>query len=258
MQSNTGHVDVFNFNLISALNQIQLLAPTKFLITVDTEFPGDPMGTDNDWKIRGRRQEAYQVMKRNVNATNMITLGISLSDYNGMRDAIHTFHFNMRFDLDREVYEPASIEFLREHGIDFERLKEEGCDQKQVVDGLRILMCDKNRKWISFHGCKDQAYLIKLLTGCNLPERVEDFLQLVEFYFPFFYDLKYLVTQHKLLSKVSGFSLEKLMKHYHLIVPENVHNSGVDAAMTTDLYIFLKGKLKNFRFYRNRFWSLAQ
>ena len=107
--------------------------------------------------------------------------------------------------------------------------------------------------------CKDQAYLIKVLTGRNLPERVEDFLQLVERYFPQFYDLKYLVTQHEPITRISRFSLEDVMKHYKLKIPENVHNSGVDAVMTTDLYIFLKYvKIENFRFYRNRFWSLAQ
>ena len=152
MERKTGHVDVFNHNLKSALTQIKLAAPTNFLIAMDTEFPGAPMGTHDDWMVRGRQQEAYRVMKRNVDATNMVTLGISLSDYNGRRDVVHTFHFNMRFDLDREVHEPASVEFLREHGTDFERLKEEGCDQKEVVEGLRVLMCDGNRKWISFHG----------------------------------------------------------------------------------------------------------
>ena len=158
MERTTGHVEVFNHNLIHALNQIKELAPTNFLVSVDTEFPGDPMGRTR-WD-QGRRQEAYQEMKRNVDATNMVTLGISLSDNDGRRDAIHTFNFNMRFDLDHEVYEPSSIEFLREHGIDFERLKEEGCDQKQVVEGLRILLCDKNRKWISFHGSVFQLNLI--------------------------------------------------------------------------------------------------
>ena len=151
MECKTGHVDVFNHNLIPALTKLKELAQTNFLVSMDTEFPGDAMGEFN-WKAQGMGQEAYQVMKRNVDATNMVTLGISLSDNDGRRDVIHTFHFNMRFDLDREEHEQRSIEFLREHGIDFERLKEEGCDQKQVVEGLRFLMCDKNRKWISFHG----------------------------------------------------------------------------------------------------------
>merc|ERR1719354_811124 len=206
--------------------------------------------------IRGRRQEAYDIMKSNVDVTNMVTLGLSFSDFNGQRLGLHTYHFNLKFDVGREMSNPRSIDFLVEHGVNFNRLKKEGCDQKLVVDGLKCLLCDKSRKWLFFQGCKDMGYIIKVLTGQNLPQRVEDFLQLVEYYFPYFYDMKFIVTEHIMLREVSTVGLSSTLIHYQIPIPQVIHNSGSDALMTSDLYFFLKACLKSFRFFQNKLWSL--
>ena len=100
------------------------------------------------------------------------------------------------------------------------------------------------------------AYIIKILTGQNLPHRVEDFLQLVEYYFPYFYDMKFIVTEHIMLREVSTVGLSSTLIHYQIPIPQVIHNSGSDALMTSDLYFFLKLLLKNFRFFQNKLWSL--
>ena len=76
MSINEGFVEVWQSNLQFALDSIKLVSQTNYVIGLDTEFPGDPLGSDHNWMIRGRRQEAYDIMKRNVDVTNMVTLGL--------------------------------------------------------------------------------------------------------------------------------------------------------------------------------------
>ena len=45
-----------------------------------------------------------------------------------------------------------SIEFLREDGTDFDRLRDDGCDSVKVVDDLKSLFRDKNFTWVTFQG----------------------------------------------------------------------------------------------------------
>lgn len=40
------------------------------------------------------------------------------------------WQFNLKFDIDKEPYSPKSIEILKKAGINFEKLKFEGCDFK--------------------------------------------------------------------------------------------------------------------------------
>ena len=152
MASKEGFLDVWAQNLKSALVTVETVSRTNPLVAIDTEFPGDPLGSDECWMIPGRKQGAYDVMRNNVNATNMVTLGLSFSDLHGNKGQLHTFHFNMKWDLGAETHSASSLGFLRGHGVDFERLKVHGCDQKEVAEGLRCIMSDKNRRWISFQG----------------------------------------------------------------------------------------------------------
>ena len=56
-------------------------------------------------------------------------MGISLAKENGEKPkGIDTWQFNLKFDLDNEKHHPESIKLLKEAGIDFEKLKEQGID----------------------------------------------------------------------------------------------------------------------------------
>ena len=48
--------------------------------------------------------------------------------------------------------------------------------------------------WIVFHGVYDFAYLLHILTGCDLPETQKEFLSILRVYFPHFYDVKMMLT----------------------------------------------------------------
>ncbi|MBA0803877.1 hypothetical protein Gohar_014041, partial [Gossypium harknessii] len=89
----------------------------------------------------------YNYMKSNVDALQIIQLGLSLSDARGnLSDFDSPFsyfwEFNFReFDINRGRYASDSIELLIRQGIDFEKNKEKGIDSKifcKEVLGLRL------------------------------------------------------------------------------------------------------------------------
>ena len=70
-----GYNDVWADNLPLALKHIREIAVNYPVVAIDTEFPGNPHGSDKDWDKPGRMQEAYNIVKKNVDATNIISLG---------------------------------------------------------------------------------------------------------------------------------------------------------------------------------------
>ena len=58
----------------------------------------------------------------------------------------------MKFDKDSEVTNKDSIKFLEHHGTNFNALKTYGCDQSDVVKGLKKLFRDRRITWVTFHG----------------------------------------------------------------------------------------------------------
>ena len=90
-------------------------------IGMDTEFPGNVENLkilNNDFY--------YQNMKLNVESTNLIQLGITLSDRNGnfpTNIPYHTWQFNLKFDIDNDKYSEKSIKLLKNSGFNFENLK---------------------------------------------------------------------------------------------------------------------------------------
>ena len=79
-------------------------------------------------------------------------LGLSFCDKYGNKPHRHTFNFNMSFNVDKLEKNPESIELLRENGTDFDMLRDYGCDQQEVVNGLRDLFRDRTIRWVTFHG----------------------------------------------------------------------------------------------------------
>ena len=70
-----GYVDVWDFNLKYALRYIKHMYKRYPIVALDTEFPGDPHGSNPLWDEPGKIKEAYRLFKRNVDDTNMISLG---------------------------------------------------------------------------------------------------------------------------------------------------------------------------------------
>ncbi|MBA0683012.1 hypothetical protein Goari_024692, partial [Gossypium aridum] len=81
----------------------------------------------------------YHYMKLNVDALQIIQLGLSLSDAQGNLPDFdspfsYVWEFNFRdFDINRDCYASDSIELLKRQGIDFEKNKEKGIDSKDFA-----------------------------------------------------------------------------------------------------------------------------
>lgn len=88
--------------------------------------------------------------------------------------------------------------------------------------------------WITFHGLIDVAFLLSILTGCDLPEKVSDFSSILSSFFPCLFDLKLLLANHQ---NFSG-SLLKIAKDLQLL-DETTHYQSADESRLT-IGVFFK------------------
>ena len=73
-ENDTACVEVWSQNQKRMLDLVKDLARTYKVIALDTEFPGDPLGSNDNW-AKASTQEAYGFIKKNVDCSNMISLG---------------------------------------------------------------------------------------------------------------------------------------------------------------------------------------
>lgn len=94
------------------------------------------------------------------------------------------------------------MQMLLKCGFDFQRHNQNGIDSTRFSELLTMsgLVLNSNVRWISFHGDYDFAYLIRLLTGEDLPESVETFEAIRHIFFPHIFDVKYLSHEYNCLS----------------------------------------------------------
>ena len=93
-------------------------------------------------------------------------------------------------------------------GFDFDKHSTQGIDPNRFSELLTMsgLVLNNKIRWISFHGDYDFAYLIKLLTGKNLPDNRENFYQILKIFFPHVFDVKYMLRDFNFVS----YGLNKL------------------------------------------------
>lgn len=76
---------------------------------------------------------------------------------------------------------------------------------KICIDSELGLVMNKDIKWVVFDGGYDFAYLIRMLEGQYLPDTETQFYNLLNIYFPSFYDVKYMVRDMETL-RLGGLS----------------------------------------------------
>ena len=105
---------------------------------------------------------------------------------------ISTLQFNFRFNVERDMFAPDSVELLIRSGIDFAVLQKEGIEHAVFAEVATMsgLVLNDDVRWICFHGAYDFGYLVKTLCSRNLPKKEADFFYLLHKYFPSVYDLK--------------------------------------------------------------------
>lgn len=237
--------EVWEDNLEHEFSEIMRVLPDHRFIALDTEFPGHvfPANCRNHSQLSPA--ENYLSMKRNVDATKIIQLGLALCDASG--DSCYVWQFNFNdFNKDADLYNLDSIALLERQGIDFQKNREKGINSADfgrllIKSGL---LGNPNNTWVTFHGAYDFGYLIKILIGGrDLPVDLMRFMGMVVYFFWLrVFDIKHMI---KLCDGLYG-GLEKVAKTLGVDrVAGKTHQAGSDSLLTLQTIM----KLKDVHFY---------
>ena len=176
-----------------------------------------------------------------------------------------TWQFNFKFSLKDDMYAEASIDTLKQAGVDFARLEVDGIDPADFASLLISsgLVCDEDVRWISFHGGYDFGYLTKLLICQPLPDDEREFDMFMKKFFPSTYDIKYLmkyaIKQHSMgqltpldpgstdiLAKFEQKSgLESSAESFKVKRQGSAHQAGSDSLVTGRVFFRMREKIFN-------------
>jgi len=238
--------DVWEDNFEEEFSIIMDLAEKYRVIGMDTEFPGVVYRlNENDLGSMYNDLE-YKTIKVNTDKLKVIQVGFSFANEDGyVPDNVTTWQFNFKFNLDKDEYLPEAIQLLTDSGIRFEEHAKRGIKPQQFAEYLIAsgLLLNEDIKWITFHGGFDFAYLIRMLHGQNLPDDEAGFYDLLNIYFPTFYDVKHMARE---LDNFKSGGLNKLASDLNVRRIGPQHQAGSDAMLTIATYLKLKGSyLKN-------------
>ena len=230
-----GIVEVYEDNFIQEIIIISKLLEEYNYIGMDTEFPGTVYNITNMSK-----DFYFRTLKMNVDSLKLIQLGITLTNEKGefpKNYPYHTWQFNFQFDKNSDKILQASLNLLERGGIDFDKLKNKGIKHKIFAEYFMIsgLVLNPDITWISFHGCYDFGYLLKLLLNSKLPKNEKEFMDLLNTYFINYYDIRTLV---KGKDNLQG-SLNRLAQYLEVWREGKTHQAGSDSVVTIDVYFKL-------------------
>ncbi len=267
---NDSITEVFKQNFLQEMKQINKAISDGYnIIALDTEFPGLIYFPRFENKFKNFFSECvhqnyelirnynYHTMKLNVDYLKLIQIGISF--YNSYTEKKKTWQFNLDFNIHSDNYSNDSIELLEKSGINFKNLKINGIDTNLLAEYFIIsgLFLNNEITWITFHGNYDFAYLLKLLMNDKLPEKEEEFINLLKVYFPKFYDLKYLLQNSNFLEG----GLNKLSKTLQIQRQGYQHQAGSDSLLTIEIFLKLKKNYfseKQLEFQTNKIWGMTE
>lgn len=237
--------DVWAENVEEEFASIRELIKQYPFVAMDTEFPGvvaKPVGT-----FKTTHEFYYQTLRCNVNLLKIIQLGVTLMNERGeVLEKCCTWQFNFRFSLDEDLYATDSIDLLKSGGINFDHFAKHGIDMihfGELLTGSGLVLNDEVT-WLAFHAGYDFGYLIKVLSGRELPDKEEDFQVLFHTYFPSIYDVKYVLRQTPDLSHTLG--LDALSDTLGVRRIGQAHQAGSDSLLTGHAF---------FKIIRDRFQS---
>lgn len=168
----------------------------------------------------------YNLLRGNVNKLKIIQLGITLCSQDGqVAEDYPTWQFNFQFDemffcgitlmFRNDTINKDSKILLMSSGFNFNEHCSRGINPTRFSELLTMsgLVLNQKVRWISFHGDYDFAYLIKLLTGQDLPESKQDFDHILHIFFPHVFDVKFMLYDLKNIS----MGLNKLAEQLNVL-----------------------------------------
>ncbi|KAM0829139.1 hypothetical protein ACQ4PT_067050 [Festuca glaucescens] len=211
-------------------------------VSMDTEFPGviHTPSKKKYWELTP--SECYEGLKANVDALHLIQVGLAFAATADSTPSV-ALEINLReFDPREHPHNPTSIALLAKSGINFARNRAEGVDACRFAFLLKEsgLLYNSGVTWVTFDPAYDFGYLVKLLTGRDLPDTLSEFLRNVRVFFGNeVYDVKHMITG--LPNKIPG----KL----DLMAPSigvkreagSSHQAGSDSALTWNAFRRLRG-----------------
>ena len=231
-----GIIEVYEDNFIEEIKNLSSLLDEYNYIGMDTEFPGTVFFVENMTE-----DFYYKTLKKNVDKLKLIQLGITLTNEKGEYPnnyPYHTWQFNLEFDKNTELYKANSINLLEECGINFDKLKKKGIKHNLFAQYFMIsnLVLNPDIYWVSYQGSYDFGYLLKLLINTDLPEREDEFTNLLNIYFINYYDIRIFTKGNE--SYYRG--LNKLAEQLDVIREGQIHQAGSDSVVTIEVFFKLK------------------
>lgn len=130
--------------------------------------------------------------------------------------------------------------------IQFKKHEENGIEpivfaEYMITSGLVLT---DTLKWITFHSSFDFGYFLKMLTDEKLPQKESDFLAFFALFFPYVYDIKYLLRSCKNLKG----GLQEVADQLDLKRIGPQHQAGSDSLLTGMIFfkirdIFFEGMI---------------
>eukprot|EP01026_Neomeris_dumetosa_P045039 TRINITY_DN3817_c0_g1_i12.p2 TRINITY_DN3817_c0_g1~~TRINITY_DN3817_c0_g1_i12.p2 ORF type:complete len:356 (-),score=37.06 TRINITY_DN3817_c0_g1_i12:1113-2069(-) len=224
--------EVWDDNLDEEMELMQEVVENYPFIAMDTEFPGIVAKALGNFK---GTEYQYQQLRQNVNLLKLIQLGLTFTDKDGNLPMVDgklcIWQVNFReFRLSQDMFAPESIQLLKDAGIEFDKLQRFGVDIARFGEQLMTsgIVLNEDVKWVTFHSGYDFGYLLKVLTCKNLPPTEMEFFKLLGYYFPHFYDMKYLM---KYCGNMHG-GLQRLAESLGVKRIGPQHQAGSDSLLT--------------------------
>ena len=236
LNKQAGIIEVYEDNFIEEIKNLSSLLDEYNYIGMDTEFPGTVFFAENM-----SEDFYYKALKKNVDKLKLIQLGITLTNEKGEYPnnyPYHTWQFNLEFDKNTEMFKANSINLLEECGINFGKLKKKGIKHNIFAQYFMIsnLVLNPDIYWVSFQGSYDFGYLLKLLLNMNLPEREDEFINMLNLYFINYYDIRIFTKGND--NYYGG--LNKIAEQLGVKREGQIHQAGSDSAVTIKVFFKFK------------------
>jgi len=222
--------DVWQHNLVQEFEAIRQILDKYPYVAMDTEFPGVVARPVGDFSNSTDYQ--YQTLRCNVDLLKLIQLGITFTDSNGgLKPGVCTWQFNLKFDLEQDMFAQDSIDLLQRSGIEFDKHRDFGIDVEDFAELLISsgLVLNPKIRWLAFHGGYDFAYLIRCMTGENLPADENEFFSMMAVWFPMIYDIKVLMQAR---NNNFGGGLNEFADLLQVVRIGPQHQAGSDSLLT--------------------------